>query len=244
MAEHNKQSNLLEVDSHGSTPTEQHHLLSGSHLYRQPAASNRFSALGSHLVVFLVTSLVWGTVFIYLDLHRQPAGPFNLGPGKTIFSGKKYISCGSSLEEAYARGCKYDILANHFVHETCLDEEAIREYQKEGDTWHGYTDMNWTDIIPTTDAMGESGVYWTNQRDHIVHCAMLWKKQWRAFTENRRYWDAIIASEEHVMHCSDFLVEMTEDHDGFDWREKPMTVEVGYAGCVDMGGAQPLTSNA
>ncbi len=106
------------------------------------------------------------------------------------------------------------------------------------ETWIGYTDMNWTDVIPTTKAMGESGVYWTNQRDHIVHCAMLWKKQWRAFTENRRYWDAIIASEEHVMHCSKFLMEMSEPNGGFDWREKPMTVEVGYSGCVDMGSLQ------
>ncbi|KXX73733.1 hypothetical protein MMYC01_208497 [Madurella mycetomatis] len=228
-AEH---TSLHDFESGGSTPSEGQHLLAASH-YDRPI--KRLSALWGYIFVFLVTSMLWGVALVYLENHHFPVRPFDLGPGQSIFKGKKYIACGKSLEEALARECEYDILANHFVHKLCLDKTAIREYQNEGDTWLGYTDMNWTDLIPTTKAMGESGVYWTNQRDHIVHCAMLWKKQWRAFTENRRYWDAIIASEEHVMHCADFLMEMTERHDGFDWREKPMTVEVGYAGCVDMG---------
>jgi len=196
------------------------------------------SSLISHALVFFLTSLIWAGGLAYMNQKHNrlpPRLPFNLGTGQTIFKGLEYIDCGGSLEEAQAKGCEYDILANHFVHRLCLDEDAIRAYQQEGTTWMGYTDMNWTDLIPTTRSMGESGVYWTNQRDHIVHCAMLWKKQWRAWTENRRYVDAIIASEEHTMHCAKFLVDMTDNDDGFDWRLKPMTVEVGYAGCVDMG---------
>lgn len=231
MAEHVP---FLKTENGEPTPTEEHQ--NNTFEQRKPV-SHRFSFI-SHTLVFILTSLIWGAAFIYLEHHHPLGHPFDLSPTQSIFKGKNYIECGNSLEEALERGCEYDILANHFVHRSCLDERAILEYQQEGDTWLGYTDMNWTDVIPTTKAMGESGVYWTNQRDHVVHCAMLWRKQWRALTENRRYWDAIIASEEHVMHCSEFLMEMSERHDGFDWREKPMTVEVGYSGCVDMGKLQ------
>jgi hypothetical protein len=147
----------------------------------------------------------------YMSLHRitllvfsqtrPPFHPFNLGAGNSIFKGTKYISCGGPLAEAEALGCEYDILANHFVHPLCLDQGALSEYQQ-GDTWLGYTDMNWTDIIPITRAM--------------------------VIAE-------LIANEEHVMHRAQFLVDMSESHDGFDWREKPMTVEMGYAGCVNRG---------
>lgn len=220
-----------ELESVGSTLKERHQSLSGS----RHRHYDRFSSLDSHGFVFLLSSLVWGATFIHLGRQHSVDYVFDLGRGQSIFKGKNYISCGGSLSDALPLGCEYDILANHCVHKLCLDQDPIREYQQQSETWPGYTDMNWTEVIPTTKAMGESGVYWTNQRDHIVHCALLWKKQRRAFTENRRYRDAIISSEEHVMHCADFLMEMTEGCDGWDWRRKPMTVEVGYAGGVDMG---------
>jgi hypothetical protein len=218
MAEHNP---ILKVESGISTDKKRH--------------TTSFSSFGSHVTAILFTSIFWGVILFYFQLHRPHSYSFDLGHGQSIFKSNKFITCGNSLGEAMANECQYDMLSNHFVHPLCLDEGAVLEYQQEGNTWIGYTDMNWTDVIPTTKAMGESGVYWTNQRDHIVHCAMLWRKQWRAFTENRRYWDNVIAGEEHVLHCSEFLMEMSEQHEGFDWREKPMTVEVGYGGCVDRG---------
>ena len=194
----------------------------------------RVSSLISHVVVVIFTSLVWGGVLIYHQHGRPPVRPFNLGAGQTIFKGMRYLSCGGSLDEALENDCVYDMLANHYVPRICQDDASIKEYKTEGTTWQPYIDMNWTERLPSDDAMGPSGVYWTNQRDHIVHCAMLWRKQWRALTENRRFMDFTTVDRGHMMHCSQFLMDMTEPNGGADWRETPISVEVGYSGCVDM----------
>ena len=77
--------------------------------------------------------------------------------------------------------------------------------------------------------MAQTDYYYTNMRDHIVHCAVLWRKQYRAFVEQRRGIDTVIADEEHTMHCSQFLIDMSEK--GPDWRSVPIKVFVKYAGC-------------
>ena len=41
--------------------------------------------------------------------------------------------------------------------------------------------------------------------------------------------DSIIVDEEHTVHCSDFLVKMTER--GPDCSKMPIKVHVGFAGC-------------
>lgn len=168
----------------------------------------------SHILVFLVTCALWGGIFIATsNLNQKPQLPntgFDLGLGHTIFAKRKYTGCGFSVEDAKERGCKFDILANHFVPSPCYDQYSNDQYQAEGDTWIGYVDRNWSEAYTSIQAMGESDVYWTNQRDHIVHCAMLWKRQWRAFTENWRYFDAIISDEEHTMHCAQYLMDMTD----------------------------------
>jgi len=70
-------------------------------------------------------------------------------------------------------------------------------------------------------------------RDQIVHCAMLWKRQYRAFAENWRYIDSVIASEEHTYHYADYLMELTDDLDHPDWRTVPINVDVRYAAYYD-----------
>ena len=97
--------------------------------------------------------------------------------------------------------------------------------------------------------------YYTNMRDHIMHCATLWRRQYRAFMTVMgtpaylsrmdagallssdgsmpvRGLDSLIVDEEHTMHCSEFLVEMTEAGKGKEeWEAMPIQVEVGFAGC-------------
>ena len=199
------------------------------------------TSFASHATVFLVTSAIWALILFSLNRHRHLYQNVNLGPkldydlglGHTIFAKRRFIGCGYSIEEAKRHGCEFDILSNHYLPKQCKDDYSIAQYQKEGTTWIGYTDKNWTNVLPSVEAMGESDTYWTNQRDHIVHCAMLWRRQWRAFSENWRYFDAIIADAEHTEHCAQFLVDMTENPNSTDWRRVPISVEVGFAGCID-----------
>lgn len=72
-------------------------------------------------------------------------------------------------------------------------------------------------------------LYYTNMRDHIVHCAVLWKRQFTAWKESWKYLDGVLVDEHHTMHCADFLVQMTDK--GTDFRKVPISVVVGHEGC-------------
>ncbi|KAK3348903.1 hypothetical protein B0T25DRAFT_458966 [Lasiosphaeria hispida] len=197
----------------------------------------KLSPITTHTLVFFLASTFWAAIFIFYSRRQQmqtpPVLPYDLGFRNSIFDGRKIIGCGHSLEEAERRGCEYDILANGYFPKTCVDEYGIDEYKREGTTWYGFADRNWTVRIPSTEEMGRRGVYYTNMRDHIVHCALLWKRQYRAFSENWRFMDSVIASEEHTYHCADYLMELTDNLDHPDWRTVPIAVEVGYAACFD-----------
>lgn len=82
----------------------------------------------------------------------------------------------------------------------------------------------------TIDEISIHDIYFTSARDHIVHRAMLWRKQYWAFVQGRPYVDTIIGMAEHTMHCSQYLIGMTDK--GQDFRQKPIEVEVGFAACL------------
>ncbi|KAK0648003.1 hypothetical protein B0T16DRAFT_407570 [Cercophora newfieldiana] len=191
-----------------------------------------------------ITSLFWVTVFSVAFAYRsatqcdERAGDFgrahhleNGTSHRTIFSNYKYsIHCGNSPEAARRAGCQYDMLSNYWVPEACMDNNAVAEYQSDG-SWHPFLDENHTVMLSSPDEMGSvlGGFYYTSIRDHIIHCASLWKKQFRVWAEAREAFDAIVADEEHTMHCAQFLVDMTDN--GPDYREIPIKVFVGYATC-------------
>ncbi|KKY32382.1 hypothetical protein UCDDA912_g07660 [Diaporthe ampelina] len=147
-----------------------------------------------------------------------------------ITSGANYISCGNSTEEARSNGCTYDTLLNAWVPAQCLDQEWIDEYQDDA-SWTAFSDVNLTEPLKP-DAMGERDHYYTSIRDHINHCAMLWRKQFWTLFEGRRVFDAVIANSYHTEHCASFLSELFGSN-----RTEPTLVRVGFSGCwVRQGG--------
>lgn len=182
----------------------------------------------SHSLVFIATSLLWICWFLFIPtINFSPQFSKHSEHNSTLISGASYYHCGNSTESAKAMGCQYDILNNHWVPAQCMDQDAVREYQSDG-SWFGYADANRTELL-SIDAMSERPVYYTNERDHIVHCAMLWRKQFRAFFEGRKNLDSIIVDEKHTIHCSKYLIERSEW--GPDFTKIPIKVFVGYAGC-------------
>jgi hypothetical protein len=111
----------------------------------------------------------------------------------------------------------------------CLDEDAIKDYQSDG-TWFGYADQYRTQLLDIEE-YGDKPVYYTSARDHIVHCAMLWKKQYRAFFKDggRNALDQVLTDEGHTMHCAHYLINMTSW--GTNFANMPIEVIPGYSGC-------------
>jgi hypothetical protein len=99
------------------------------------------SPLVSHCMVFIATSLLWGSLLLFL-MHISPqiyksVERFEHSNSKThgnFTSEAKLLTCGHSTPEAKNLGCQYDILSNHWVPELYMDQEAVKEYQ----TWMGH----------------------------------------------------------------------------------------------------------
>ncbi|KAK2001441.1 hypothetical protein LX36DRAFT_351133 [Colletotrichum falcatum] len=198
----------------------------------QRHASRRNTFL-SHTFVLVGTSLVWILIFFLMspsmktNASRQEivsSAPPLPAERHNITTGMEKISCGSTTQEARAKGCKYDILLNHWVPERCFDKESVDEYQEDG-SWGAFADMNMTQRL-TVDEMSERDFYWTSVRDHINHCAIMWRRQFYAFYDDRAAIDSIITSPGHTEHCSQYLMDVVDAK----WTEPTKTMR-GFAGC-------------
>ncbi|KAK1975011.1 hypothetical protein LZ30DRAFT_810011 [Colletotrichum cereale] len=201
----------------------------------QRHASRRNTFL-SHVFVLIGTSLIWVLVLFLMNPSMETTAsrqemvssglPHVFVPGErhNFTSGMTKISCGNTTQEARAKGCKYDILLNHWVPDLCFDKESVDEYQEDG-SWGAFADMNMTQRL-TVDEMSERDFYWTSIRDHINHCAIMWRRQFYAFYDERAAIDSIVTSPGHTEHCSQYLMDVVDAK----WREPTKTMR-GFAGC-------------
>lgn len=184
-----------------------------------------------HVLTVIATSLAWILIILCLAGKQNETNTnhrsHNASTNKNITSNALLLECGHTTQDAIAKGCEYDILSNNWIPGVCMDQAAIEEYQSDG-SWFGYADENRTEIL-TIEAMSQRDFYYTSERDHIVHCAMLWRKQFNAFFEGRTQLDTLIASKAHTMHCAKFLTDMTER--GPDYWNMPIKTYVGFSGC-------------
>lgn len=218
-------------------------------LLPQRQAADRFlrSTIVSHLAVFIATTLVWGDVFL-LSLHFAPSSriiyqyetsssssghpqqsPKPVHSHKALANEIDYLTCGTSVAEAKSRGCIYDTLDNAWIPGQCRDDFSIMEYELDG-SWFPYADENRTQPL-NKDELGDRDFYYTSLWDHIVHCAALWRRQFRAWTEGWTYLDD---DPVHTIHCSKYLVDWTDKIQN-DYRTTAIKVVVGHEGCHVLG---------
>lgn len=186
-----------------------------------------------YIAICFAASLFLAGIFYLFDpeisTSLQPSSPSPSTATATntrhnITSSARLLTCGTSVTSARALGCKYDILLNNWVPAPCYDQEFIDEY-KDDDSWGGYADEAMTQKLKPGE-MGEREYYWTSLRDHVNHCAMMWRKQFWVLYEERRAFDTVIASPGHTDHCAQFLVDAGDRN----WTH-PTKTEIGFAGC-------------
>lgn len=159
--------------------------------------------------------------------HEHPTEEAKYPPRHNVTSHAHLIDCGNTPAEARAKKCVYDILLNAWVPEPCFEQEFIDEYTDDL-SWGAYTDDTMTTRL-TVEQMGDVDHYYTSMRDHVNHCAMIWRKQFWALFEERSAFDAIMASPGHTDHCAQYLMDAIEVA-----RVDPKAttkVMVGYTGC-------------
>ncbi|KAK8037976.1 hypothetical protein PG994_014743 [Apiospora phragmitis] len=158
-----------------------------------------------------------------LATHDQQQHRVNITTGAT------YLTCGNSTQEARSHGCRYDVLLNNWVPAPCYDADFVAEYEEDGSS-AAYHDAALTQRVePAGEALGELEYYYTSRRDHVNHCAMMWRKQFVALFETRAAVDSVVAEPFHTEHCSQYLLDAPER--AVEGEVAPTKTFVGFAGC-------------
>ena len=134
----------------------------------------------------------------------------------------------TSTAEARSLGCEFDVLANAWVPAQCIDRETLTRYKERG-TWTAYANQEGTELVDAED-IPEREQYYTTRWDHAVHCAFVWQKQHRGYLTGGLHMDAMSASYNHTVHCSEVFLSMAEA-DPKNLNEIVTRVEIGFSSC-------------
>ncbi|PSN64608.1 hypothetical protein BS50DRAFT_576041 [Corynespora cassiicola Philippines] len=123
----------------------------------------------------------------------------------------KTLHCGSNSTEARALNCSYDVLSNIWVPNPCIDRKNLDDFKRLAQ-WQGYETREAKRLL-TEDEMGdvvEPNTYFTPIREHMVHCALMWRRLHRGYQEDQRYLDLHVRAYSHTVHCSQLMMDFLE----------------------------------
>ncbi|KAH8662400.1 hypothetical protein BX600DRAFT_437796 [Xylariales sp. PMI_506] len=132
-------------------------------------------------------------------------------------------SCGTSIEEAKAKGCVFDYLSFHWVRPECYYGDLMAEYRNRTNTTYYYTrDLYPSNIIPFDEIMaGKYLTAWAKKEHHQAHCSYLYQMTSQALG-NHLPIDHVAASMTHAAHCTKVLLN--------DWLHE--TAHCPASGCI------------
>ncbi|KAI0970758.1 hypothetical protein F4678DRAFT_102042 [Xylaria arbuscula] len=118
--------------------------------------------------------------------------------------------CGSTPEEARARGCHFDTISFCWYPDECYDSELVAAFEATRD-WEYYADEEGTQPISREELIGGDGNnLWVRWEYHVRHCLYQWIKLHRAVLAkgdpNLPQIDSYIASLNHTNHCGEVML--------------------------------------
>ncbi|KAF2451772.1 hypothetical protein P171DRAFT_426231 [Karstenula rhodostoma CBS 690.94] len=128
------------------------------------------------------------------------------------------FNCGTSIEEARALGCQFDVMSFTWSHPSCFDRPLMDDFLAlKNWTWwlrnstspdsSGDTPLSIEDI--TTGQYTELHVTWDY---HLHHCTYMWRKMHRAILNNKPL-DGYIGNWAHTTHCESMLLDRSRAMD-------------------------------
>ncbi|CAI9629965.1 unnamed protein product [Alternaria burnsii] len=157
-----------------------------------------------HAVVFLLAIAIT-TLLGYLIRPFPPQPPR-----------MRTLDCGTNSTTARANDCTYDVLSNIWVPNPCIDHKNLDDFKRLA-KWQAYETREAKRLL-TEDEMGDvvaPNTYFTEIREHMVHCALMWRRLHRGYQEDQKYLDLHVRALTHTKHCSQLMI---------DYLEKPRSV--------------------
>lgn len=178
-----------------------------------PASSSARHGRSRILLVALSITVVFALIVYFLVWKTSPSLP-------------TWDQCGTTAEEARARGCVFETTGFAWLPEKCLDPSTEEEFLNYLDTsgLKLYRDYNGTIEVPIEEVrMGNGPGYWVYQQYHLTHCLFLIKKMHGAVTQGKAV-DGLIKPFGHTEHCVHQLLlppELRKDEMQFSYVKFP-----------------------
>jgi hypothetical protein len=121
------------------------------------------------------------------------------------------LHCGSNSTTARELNCTYDVLSNIWVPNPCLDHKNSDDFKRLAQ-WQAYETREAKRLL-TEDEMGDvvgPNTYFTPIREHMVHCALMWRRLHRGYQEDQKYLDLHVRALTHTTHCSQLMIDFLE----------------------------------
>lgn len=120
-------------------------------------------------------------------------------------------SCGSTPDEARARGCVFDMLTTAWTPAECADLELTEEWLKvvlQFETWPYYFDKH-KKHPQNNMAQLRSGEWhgdlWSTMRLHKYHCLFIWRRLHMAYLGGKPA-DVVMRGLRHSLHCEEMMM--------------------------------------
>lgn len=112
------------------------------------------------------------------------------------------LPCGTSSNEAIARGCRFDLIATAWLPSKCIDEDLVSEFESFY-PWKYFRNHNGTQTYSNDpNVLGsQTELIWVTHRWHSAHCLFMWKKLNRALIQGRDT-DGETIMQGHTDHCT------------------------------------------
>ncbi|KAK9791097.1 putative DUF3328 domain protein [Seiridium cardinale] len=134
------------------------------------------------------------------------------------------LDCGTSIEEALEKGCKFDQLMKTWLPAECprvgLKEHITAGYTAGNDTgsqWRYYKDRERNEEVPV-EKLGEMAEvdqnFFATGREHMSHCAWMLTRMAHVHTHPGMRKDFLVSNFEHTKHCIFFLVQFASSRSG------------------------------
>lgn len=126
----------------------------------------------------------------------------HLGPSDGSEKDKAVANCGSTIDEARALNCTWDLLAAAWLPPACIDQELTQDFRDQG-PWRYFADREGTQELSEEDLqyrVGPGNEYYTSLKYHKTHCSYQWRKMHRAMERGTKI-ENKLADYHHTMHC-------------------------------------------
>jgi hypothetical protein len=138
----------------------------------------------------------------HLFEHLGPSSSSEHSPHPQSDDNDTVATCGSTLEEAQALGCHWDLLAAAWLPPACIDQELTEDFRAQG-PWRYFADREGTQELVEEELqyrVGKGNEYYTSLRYHKTHCSYQWRKMHRAMERGTKI-ENKLADYHHTMHC-------------------------------------------